>query len=250
MGVIDRAQESHLFADLELSRRLERAEAHSNAMFVEARARIFPQSGAQWIEVAGAYAMFDGVASPVTQTFGLGLFEHILTPEIEVIERFFQERGAPVFHEVSPLADSSLVTLLNERSYQPIEFSSVMYRRIGLEPLPERPRANRMDVRPINPNEGERWAQTTVRGWSEHPELSGYLLELAPISTRREDAISFLVERDGAPIAAGAMSIFGGVGLLAGACTVPEARRQGAQQALLDYRLRYAVEQGCDVAMM
>jgi len=63
------------FADLALARRLERAEAASNARFVEARARLFPASGACWIEVAGAYPMFDGVASPVTQTFGLGMFQ-------------------------------------------------------------------------------------------------------------------------------------------------------------------------------
>jgi hypothetical protein len=31
---------------------------------------------------------------------------------------------------------------------------------------------------------------------------------------------------------------------------VPEGRTQGAQLALLDARLRYAVERGCDLAMM
>jgi GNAT superfamily N-acetyltransferase len=46
------------------------------------------------------------------------------------------------------------------------------------------------------------------------------------------------------------MSIHEGVALLAGASTVPEARGRGAQLALLDARLRYAVEHGCDLAMM
>ena len=64
-----------MFSDVELSRRLERAEAHANAQFVEARARVSPASGAGWTEVAGTYAMYDGPRSPVTQTFGLGLFE-------------------------------------------------------------------------------------------------------------------------------------------------------------------------------
>ena len=64
-----RGQEPGFFSDLDLSRRLERAEAHANAMFVEARARTNPLSGACWIEVAGTYAMYDGVGSPVTQTF-------------------------------------------------------------------------------------------------------------------------------------------------------------------------------------
>lgn len=243
-------EEQPFFADLELSRRLERAEAHSNAKFVEARARAYPHSGAAWIEVAGAYAMYDGVSSPVTQTFGLGLFEAVTSAELEKIEVFFKDRGAPVFHEVSPLAGLSLVALLNERGYRPMELSSVMFRPMcGGNPL-SLPRNEKIRVRAIEEHEGELWAKTTVKGWSHLPELSDYLLELGPISAQREDAVSFLAELDGQPIAAGALSLCGGVALLAGACTIPEARRQGAQLALLDYRLRFAAERGCDIAMM
>ena len=63
------------FADIDLSRRLERAEGNACVQFAEARRRLFPDSGAEWIECAGAYAVFDGADSPVTQTFGLGIFE-------------------------------------------------------------------------------------------------------------------------------------------------------------------------------
>ncbi len=102
------------FSDLELSRRLERAEGHACVDYVDSRRRIFPDSGADWIECAGAYAAFDGVDSPITQTFGLGLEE--LTPAaLETIERFFIDRGAPVFHEVSPFAGIDAINLLCER---------------------------------------------------------------------------------------------------------------------------------------
>lgn len=239
-----------IFSDLELSRRLERAESHANAKFVEARARVYPESGAQWIAVAGAYAMFDGVSSPITQTFGLGLFDPITITELEKIENFFKERNAPVFHEVSPLAGLALVALLNERGYRPMEFTSVMYRAISREGDPAVPRNENIRVRAIAENEGELWAQVTAEGWSHLPELAEYLLELAPISTQREDSVSFLAELEGQPIASAAMSLSGSVALLAGACTIPAARKQGAQLALLDYRLRYAAEQGCNLAMM
>jgi len=63
------------FADLELSRRLERAEGKACLRYAEARRRLHPESGAEWIECAGAYAVFDGIDSPVTQSFGLGIFE-------------------------------------------------------------------------------------------------------------------------------------------------------------------------------
>lgn len=248
--MITHKQAPQIFSDLELSRRLERAESHANAKFVEARARAYPESGAQWIDVAGAYAMFDGVSSPITQTFGLGLFDPITPAELEKIENFFKERGAPVFHEVSPLAGLELVALLNERGYHAMEFTSVMYRAINRKADPASPRNENIRVRAIAENEGELWAQVTAQGWSHLPELSEYLLELAPMSAKREDSVSFLAELEEQPIASAAMSLSGGVALLAGACTIPAARKQGAQLALLDYRLRYAAEQGCDLAMM
>jgi hypothetical protein len=40
------------------------------------------------------------------------------------------------------------------------------------------------------------------------------------------------------------------VALLAGASTIPAAREQGAQLALLNSRLRYAAEHGCDIGML
>ena len=248
--MITHKQAPQIFSDLELSRRLERAESHANAKFVEARARVYPESGAQWIEVAGAYAMFDGVSSPITQTFGLGLFDPITITELEKIEDFFKECNAPVFHEVSPLAGLELVALLNERGYRPMEFTSVMYRAINRKADPASPRNENIRVRAIAENEGELWAQVTAQGWSHLPELSEYLLELAPMSAKREDSVSFLAELEEQPIASAAMSLSGGVALLAGACTIPAARKQGAQLALLDYRLRYAAEQGCNLAMI
>ena len=84
------------FSDLALARRLERAEGHACAQFADARRRLFPESGAEWIECAGTYAVFDGVDSPVTQTFGLGIFEEMTAASLDMIERFFLDRGAPV----------------------------------------------------------------------------------------------------------------------------------------------------------
>ena len=239
------------FADLELSRRLERTEATASTRFVEARARVSPASGATWIEVVGAYAMYDGPDSPISQTFGLGLFQDPGDADFDMIERFFRERGAPVFHEVSPLAGLAVAAQLSERGYRPVEFTSVMYRPIGpgSEPLAQPNPA--ITVRPIRSDEGPVWADLTVRGWTtEHPELADYLRDLSAVSTERQDTVSVLAELDGAPVGSAALCLHGGVALLAGACTVPEARRRGAQLSLLHYRLSWAVGQGADLAMM
>ncbi len=244
------AEEFFPFSDLTLARRLERAEASGNAEFVETRARVSPESNAGWIEVAGAYAMYDTVTSPVTQTFGLGLFETITRAEIEVIEEFFRQRGAGVFHEVSPLADPALLTLLNERGYQPIEFTSVMFRPIRRDIHFAELRNERIQTRLVEEADHELWAQTSAQGWSEFTEYADLMLEMARVGAKRPGGLSFLAELDGRAIATGAMSICDGVALLAGASTIPEARKQGAQLALLDSRLRYAAEHNCDIAMM
>lgn len=241
---------SYPFSDLSLARRLERTEARSNADFVEARAKLFPDSGARWIDVAGAYAMYDGINSPLTQTFGLGLFETITAAEMETIEKFYKEQQSPVFHEISPMADLSLFALLSERGYHPMEFTSVMFRPVALGVRLAASRDERVRVRIVEENEYETWAQTATRGWSEFTEFADFMLDLSRISAKRSGALSFLAEIEGRPIATGAMMINDGVALMAGASTIPEARKQGAQLALLESRLSYAAERGCDIAMM
>ncbi len=237
------------FCDLALSRRLERAEAHACAMFVEARARAFPESGAEWIECAGAYAAFDGVNSPVTQTFGLGVFEDVTPAALDEIERFFGKHGAAVNHEVSPLAGVPALDLLCSCGYRPIELSSVVWQAVAKPAAP--PRAAEIRVRAIGPDEAEIWAQTSARGWvSDHPEFEDLLLDFGKILTAREDLTCFLAKIEGEPAAAGVLSIHAGVALFAGSSTVPAFRRRGLQAALLEARMQLAVERGCDLAMM
>ena len=243
-------QETFPFSDLNLARRLEKTEALSNADFVEGRALAFPDSGAEWRKIGGAYAMFDGATSPVTQTFGLGMYQPATGTQLDEIEEFFRARGAGVFQEVCPLADPSALALLNERGYHPIEFSSVLYRPIQKDVQLSATRNEHIEVRRAHHDERELWAHTAKRGWSEYAELADFLDEVGRVSAQRKGELSFLAELDGQAIAAGAMSICEGVALMAGASTIPEGRRKGAQLALLESRLRYAADQGCDIAMM
>jgi hypothetical protein len=238
-----------IFSDRELAQQLERTEGQGNAAFVEARRQLFPESGAEWIEVGGAFGMFDGVESPLTQTFGLGMFEEATNEHLEALENFFKERGAPVFHEVSPMADLSLLSLLKERGYHPIELTSVMYRTIEPENNLRLSLNPKIKTRITEAGEEKLWAETAARGWStEAPGLSEFMFDLGQITAR--SSLPFIAELDEQPTAAGVLAIHKNVALLAGAATVPEGRRQGAQLALLDSRLRYAAEQGCDIAMM
>lgn len=236
------------FSDLPLSKRLERAEGHACVQYAEARRRLFPDSGAEWMECAGTYAVFDGIDSPVTQSFGLAIFEELNPATLDVIERFFLDRGAPVLHEVSPFAGVAALAMLCTRNYRPIEISNVLCQPV--EP-PTAEQQSAVSVRVIVPEEAQLWSDISARGWShEHPELRDFLLDLGAISAAREDSRCFLAEYDGKPGAAGVLCIHEGVALFGGSATVPELRRRGLQAALLHKRMSYAFEHGCDLAMM
>lgn len=232
-------------SDFPLARRLERCEAATNASMIEARARLDRDAGAAWIDVNGTYAMFDGVASPLTQTFGFGLFAAPADEDLEKLEEFFTSRDAQVFHEVSPMAPQEALELLGRRGYRPTELTSVLYRPIGTI-------ANDAPVsaRRIESGEEELWSATAAEGWSESPALATFIHDLGRVTAAAHDMYGFLAELAGRPIGAGAVAIHDGVALLAGASTIPPARKQGAQKALLQARLRFAAERGCDLAMM
>jgi len=249
-AIVIHPEVAYPLADLALARLFERTEALLNVAFVEARAAVEPGLDASWTEVAGAYAMFDGAGSPLTQSFGLGLFDQVGPAEMQAVEFFFERRGAQVFHEISPLADPSLLCLLNERGYQPIEFTSVLFRPTAVAMESPGPRDEQIVVRCIDPGEEDLWAQTGAEGWSETAEVGAFVRKLGAVVARSKGSLCLLAESAGQPIASAALGLGDRVAILAGASTIPRARNRGAQRALLQARLRIAAERGCDLVMM
>jgi hypothetical protein len=235
-----------VFADISLARRLEHTEGRGNAAFVDAQARIDPASGAIWTLVGGTSAMFAGVGSPITQTFGLGVHQPLADKNLDTIEHFFRSRGSAVFHEVCPLADVSVHATLARRGYVPIELSTVLYQPI--DGTPRNAPNPALRVRQADRTEARLYGKVASEGWSEQPEVIPFIDAFAQLSLACSTC--FFAERDGKPIATAALFMHEGTALLAGASTVPAGRRQGAQHALLDARLQTAASNGCNLAMM
>ena len=234
--------------DLDLARKLERAEAMANAAAVEARQQVKPDLGAEWIEVAGAYAMFDGPDAPTTQTFGIGLFDPFLDREFERVEDFFARHGTSVYHEICSFAAHESQGLLSARGYTPFEPSTVHIRTTSGA---ARAKSGPITARAIGMDELPTWCRLAGEAWSaESPELGEFVANLGDIWARARGITCFLAEREGLPIASAAINIANGVAIMAGASTIPSARRQGAQAALLETRLAYAAERGVELAMV
>jgi GNAT superfamily N-acetyltransferase len=237
-----------IFADKELARRLERAEGYACTQFAAARKKAYPECGSEWLSRAGADVVFDGVDAPTTQTFGLGIFSEVTAEILEEIEGFFKDRGTATMHEVCPLAGTATLDLLCDRGYRPLEISNVLFRPV------ENPATTGRDgirVRVVGADEAEAWSRVSTRGWThEHPELTEFMEQTSALMVAREQSPCFLAEVEGVAAAAGGLVVHDGVALFAGAATIPEMRRRGMQAALLEERMRYAHQKGCDLAMM
>lgn len=236
------------FMDLTLARRLERAEGAVGAAFTAVTRRVKPEVGATWHDFDGTYAIFDGADSPLTQTFGLGLFASATPPALAAIEAFFAERGAAAMHEVSPLASVATYALLVDRGYRPIELSTVLVQPTA-EPAAT-PDSPALRVRIAGPDDGAAWVETSVAGWSDDPAISQHIRAIAEVTIANEAMLHFLVEHHGAPIATAALGTHDGIALLAGASTIPSARGLGAQALLLAARLAEGRRRDCEIAMM
>jgi GNAT superfamily N-acetyltransferase len=233
--------------DRALSQALEQTEALSNRALVEARASLDPASGATWIRVADAYALYDGVGSPLTQVFGLGLSEPTTEDHLAAIESFFDGLGADTTIELSPLAEPSLLTWLPARGYVPVELTSVLHRTLDDVPDVVDPQWPR--VRQIAPEERGVWADRSADGWSTEPAFASLIRELAWVSAHAAGMHGFVAEDEGRIIGTGGPAIHGSVALLAGASTLVAFRGRGAQSALQAARLQFARESGCMRAM-
>ncbi|HWT16282.1 MAG TPA: GNAT family N-acetyltransferase [Patescibacteria group bacterium] len=242
---------SYPHADLDLARKLERTEGLACAAIVQSRARLNPTSKSGWHDFGGTCAMFDGDGSPMTQAFGHGLFDDPQGHELDAIQAFFHGHSTKAVLEMSPLAGLDAIGALQERRYRIVEMSSVLCRPSagGVSRAPTM--ASNLTVRAIDVHDTETWARVAASGWgSESDEVARFIHDLSLAIVPAERMISFLAELDGEPVASASLFLGDGVALLAGASTVPMARNQGAQTALLAARLDYAARHHCPLSMM
>ncbi len=235
------------FVDKSLSARLELTEGAMGVSFAKLRARVAPEIGTTWATIGGAIAVYDGTASYLTQTFGLGMTEEATAQVLDAHEAFFFSRGAQTQHEVSPMAGVELFAALAARGYRPIEMTNVMVRSTSDDLPAARPN---LVVRIAERGDAAAWIEASVKAWSETPGVEAHVRTMATLSFDNPESTNFAVEDGGELIATASLGMRDGIALLVGAATLPGHRGKGAQNALLATRLAHARAKGCDLAMM
>jgi hypothetical protein len=239
------------FADLALARRLEMTDALAAVEFARSWAVFNSFTGDSFVSAAGGHGGFGGVDSPLTQAFGLGLNGPVTEEDLSKMEEFYSGHGAPVNIETCPLADVSLLTLLNARGYHPIEYSNVLVREVTEADLSAYPDSeSEIRVRSPREDEVETYSSVVIKSFVEDVEISPSLFNVFVSCFQARGTHFFLAEIDGSTVGGGMMSIHQGVASFGGAGTLRSSRNRGVQKALLLARLAKAAKEGCDLAMV
>jgi len=112
-----------------------------------------------------------------------------------------------------------------------------------LDAQPASPVGVRLDV--VDAGADDTFLDVLLAGY----EMDGAVAAFIRAEHRLPMMRRFLVLEQEAPIAAAAMTIHGGIGVLGGASTLPAHRGRGAQSRLLQHRLRVAADAGCALAV-
>jgi GNAT superfamily N-acetyltransferase len=248
-----------MFADFVLARRIEAAEASLSREVGEATAARGRGDAAARVyvrDLAGGVAVFTGTDSPITKVIGVG-FEGVPSDAgWDEVEREFFARGAAVRAEVATLADPALCAMLSRRGYLLEGFENVLGCRIdagaGYADVPGVEVGRTTDL--------PAWNEVVIEGF-EHPDTGvisapGERIPREVFERIHEDMAGakglrrYFARLHGAPAGGGTLRVHERVAQMAGAATVPAARRRGVHTALLNARLRDAARAGCDIAVV
>jgi GNAT superfamily N-acetyltransferase len=234
--------------DLALARRLEMAQAWRGVRYARAHQELHPTLPVRTEPLAGGYLICTGDGMPLNRAIGLGVHGPVTPADLDLAEQFYRRRNLPPRIDVCPLADESLLRLLNLRGYGLEKFYSVLLYPLSeagaLEPAPAGIRISQ-----AGPEDAELWLKTVAQGFEETDVPTEAMLDILAPNFYTSHAACFWAWIDGLPAGGGGMYVHAGVAELGGASTRPEFRRRGVQTALLQARLAAARAQGCDLAM-
>ncbi len=238
---------TNIILDLELAREVELAEAAAAVACAERMTSMQPDSGGAIERIAGGYAVYCGADNPVTQAVGLGLSGPVSAEEFDRLESFYFSRNEPVRVEICPMADASLTAHFNERGYHVAEFSNVMARPVPSGSSSTPPRG--LEIRRASADELDLWVMTVAQGFAENYPVTQELLSVMKMFALGKQTECYLARIDGRVVGGATLAVRGRIAGLFGASTLMEFRKRGVQTALLEARLKRAVEAGCELAM-
>lgn len=236
-----------IFVDTALATRLEETQAWRAVHYAQASQAQTQAPNSTLLTIAGAPVIYGGQGLPVNRAIGLGMHGPVTSEDLDAIEAFYNARRAATVIDLCPLADSSLLKLLQARGYQLRNWMSMLFMPLPVAPVALNPS---LHVTRATPDQAELWLATSGRGFDESDEIATGTLRVLTPNFHAANAHCYFAWLGNRSIATGGMYPHKGVVELGGASTLLAYRHQGAQSALIQQRLVDAHALGCDLAVV
>ncbi len=237
-----------MFADIELARRLEAAEAAKYAAYARARPCVMAEVNPAVLAVAGGVAVYAGPGSPYNRAVGLGLHGPVTASEFKRVETFYANYGAPPQISLCPLADRSLIGHLGEAGYRIDMFMHTWVREISRSEDFHLPKG--VVICPAGFDEATLWTRVAFKGGLDSEEAEPGRTAVIGAYPYMAHTTCYLAWIDGEAAGAAALSVHERLAELFSASTRPTFRNRGVQSALLASRLAEAQRLDCDLAIV
>ncbi len=221
----------------EIDETLRRAELAGTRQGVETVRRLYPEVGAESVEVAGGFARFTGVDSPLSQAFGVGVCVPAGEADVATITEFYESHGATPRVYVTPLAHPSLGSALAAAGYAPVEYENVLASR-------DLATHAAYDDRIAVAAEFGEWARASARGFIERDTLAPGDDTIALVLASSDGVVALEVRDAEAIVATCAMDVREGCAALFAGSTLRSHRGRGWHLAMIRDRIARARDAG------
>jgi len=238
------------FVDKAFARRLEACEEIPQVLYARVFQKTRPEIGAAEQEICGGHMVFAGLGSPIGRATGVGLNQPLTSHDLDQVEQFYRERGAPSQVDLTPLHDPQVFELFKDRGYAIAELNNVLCRKLEQTLEPSLPNTN-FEIRRSPAEESDLTGAIVENAFFPDGAPEAFRGLIAPLY-QMEDALAFVATVDGAPVACGTGIVIHEhrVFALCGAGTLAPYRGRGLQTALLQARMSAALQAGCEYAVV
>ncbi|AUX38899.1 hypothetical protein SOCE26_002800 [Sorangium cellulosum] len=241
-----------VFVDRALSARIEAAEAAKVEAFAREVAVRVPAQRAAVAVIADGRAAFVVPHARVSRAAGLGMSGPVEARDVEALEDFYASRGTAARILVSPFAHPSLLARLGERGFRLDSLDTVLVRHLALAAeahAPEPAARGGVVVRRAAREEASAWVAASLSAFALPGEPPPDRVDIFEAGFHQPGAAYFFASLTGGAVAGvGAVCVHERVALLFAGATLEAHRGRGVQRALIDARVAYARDVGCDLA--